>query len=102
MRARVSWMNEVDDAILEYLRELETEAGHRISLPPTAVWYNLVEELEVLDRSQNTVSRRMNILDQASLLEKTDEDRGYYRITSKGIAYLDGELDASDLEFEEE
>ncbi|RZH67027.1 transcriptional regulator [Natrinema altunense] len=101
MRARVSWMNEVDDAILEYLQELETETGHRISLPPTAIWYNLVEELEVLDRSQNTVSRRMNILAQASLLEKTDADRGYYRLTGKGIAYLDGRLDASDLELEE-
>ncbi|SEV81700.1 hypothetical protein [Natrinema salifodinae] len=101
MRARVSWMNEVDDAILEYLRELETEAGHRISLPPTAVWYNLVKGLEVLDRSQNTISRRMNVLGRASLLEKTDENRGYYRITDKGIAYLEGNLDVSDLELEE-
>ena len=64
MRARVSWMNEVDDAILEYLQELETDTGHRIALPPTAVWYNLVEELSVLDRSQNTVSRRMNVLSE--------------------------------------
>ncbi|WP_455449617.1 transcriptional regulator [Natrinema thermotolerans] len=100
MRARVSWMNEADDAILEYLRELETNTGHRISLPPTAIWYNLVEELGILDRSQNTVSRRMNVLSEAGLLEKTDEKRGYYRITDRGLAYLDGELDTSDLEDE--
>jgi len=48
MRARVSWMNEADDAILEYFQELETDTGHRIALPPTAVWYNLVEELGML------------------------------------------------------
>ena len=98
MRARVSWMNEADDAILEYFQELETDTGHRISLPPTTVWYNLVEELGVLDRSQNTVSRRMNVLSEADLLEKIDEKRGYYRITDRGLAYLHGELDASDLE----
>nr|WP_049915318.1 hypothetical protein [Natrialba taiwanensis] len=98
MRARVSWMNEADDAILEYLQELETNAGHRIALPPTTVWYNLVEELGVLDRSQNTVSRRMNVLSDANLLEKIDEKRGYYRITDRGLAYLRGELAASELE----
>ncbi|MEY7847740.1 transcriptional regulator [Natrarchaeobius sp. A-rgal3] len=97
MRARVSWMNEADDAILEYLQELETEAGHRIALPPTAVWFNLVEELGVLDRSQNTISRRMNVLSDANLLEKTDEKRGYYRITDRGLAYLEGELEAGKL-----
>ncbi|RQG95758.1 transcriptional regulator [Natrarchaeobius oligotrophus] len=101
MRARVSWMNQADDAILEYLQELETETGHRIALPPTAVWYNLVEELGVLDRSQNTISRRMNVLSDADLLEKIDEKRGYYRITDRGIAYLEGQLDADDLELED-
>nr|WP_049893092.1 helix-turn-helix domain-containing protein [Natronococcus jeotgali] len=100
MRARVSWMNEADDAILEYLQELETDSGHRIALPPTAVWYNIVEELELLDRSQNTVSRRMNILSEAGLLEKTDAKRGYYRVTDLGIAYLESELGSEDLERE--
>ncbi|WP_228434566.1 transcriptional regulator [Natrarchaeobaculum aegyptiacum] len=95
-------MNQADDAILEYLQELETEPGHRISLPPTTVWYNLVEQLGVLDRSQNTIARRMNILSEAGLLEKTDEKRGYYRLTDRGIAYLEGELEAADLELEDD
>lgn len=98
MRARVPWMNEADDAILEYLQELETDAGHRISLPPTAIWYNLVEQLGVLDRSQNTISRRMNVLADAGLLDKTDEKRGYYRITDQGLAYLDGSLTSAELD----
>jgi CTP-dependent riboflavin kinase len=91
-------MNEADDAILEYFQELETDTGHRIALPPTAVWYNLVEELGMLDRSQNTISRRMNVLSDTDLLAKTDEKRGYYRITDRGLAYLSGELTASDLD----
>ena len=97
MRARVPWMNEADDAILEYFQELETRSGHRISLPPTALWHNLVDQLGVLDRSQNTISRRMNILSEAGLLKKTDEKRGYYKITDRGVAYLEGELNVSDL-----
>lgn len=101
MRARVPWMNEVDDAVLEYLQELETETGHRASLPPTAIWFNLVEQLGVLDRSQNTISRRLNVLSEAGLLEKTDETRGYYRLTDHGVAYLEGDLEASELSRED-
>ncbi|WP_241431927.1 winged helix-turn-helix domain-containing protein [Natrialba chahannaoensis] len=91
-------MNEADDAILEYFQKLETDTDHRIALPPTAVWYNLVEELSVLNRSQNTISRRMNVLADAGLLEKTDKKRGYYKITDYGLSYLRGELEARELE----
>lgn len=97
MRPRVPWMNEVDDAILEFFEELES-ADFRVALPPTAVYVNVVEELKALDRSPNTISRRMKILDQMGLLERVDEERGYYRITDRGLQYLQGELDASDLE----
>lgn len=98
MRARVPWMNEVDDAILEYYRTLEDTTDPRICLPPMAVWYNLVEQMGALDRSSATISRRMKILDKMGLLEKVDEKRGYYRMTDKGLAYLDGDLDAEDLQ----
>jgi len=40
----------------------------------------------------------MNVLSEAGLLDKTSEKRGYYRITTKGISYLEGELNVSDLE----
>ncbi|ELY80191.1 hypothetical protein C486_09305 [Natrinema gari JCM 14663] len=36
------------------------------------------------------------------LLERVDEDRGYYRITERGRQYLEGELDAEDLELNED
>jgi len=98
MRPRVPWMNEVDDSILEFFEDLEVKKGIRVPLPPTAVWYNLVEELGVVDRSADTVSRRMNTLAEKGLLEKVDENRGYYRITDMGLDYLHGDLDAAELE----
>jgi len=88
-------MNEADDAILELLRELEI-SGTRVALPPTAIWFNL-QEMEALDRAPNTISRRMKKLTEMDLVEQVDEKRGYYRITDKGLAYLDGDLDADDL-----
>nr|WP_243700388.1 winged helix-turn-helix domain-containing protein [Halorussus pelagicus] len=36
------------------------------------------------------------------LLEKVEGKRGYYRITDRGRAYLAGDLDAEDLESDEE
>jgi len=98
MRPRVPWMNEVDDSILEFFEDLEVNKGIRVPLPPTAVWYNLVEELGVVNRSADTISRRMNTLAEQGLLEKVDENRGYYRITDKGLDYLHGDLDATELE----
>lgn len=96
MRPRVPWMNETDDAILEFFVELDA-VGFRIWLAPTPVWLNLTRNLRVLDKSRDTVSRRMGKLAEMELLERTDEKRGYYCITDKGVAYVAGELDAEDL-----
>ena len=63
-----------------------------------AVYMNLVEEMEVLDKAPNTISRRMKKLAEMGLLKVTNEKRGYYQFTDKGKQYLAGELDAEDLE----
>lgn len=96
MRPRVPWMNETDDAILEFFEELAS-AEFRVCLAPTPVWLNLTQELEVLEKSRDTVSRRMGKLAEMGLLERVDEKRGYYRITDMGLAYVAGELDADNL-----
>lgn len=99
MRPRVPGMNEVDDAILEFFQDLEVHKGHRVALPPTAVWYTVCVDLEMLERSSDTFSDRMGQLaDEYGLLERTDRKRGYYRITDKGHAYLSGDLDAEALD----
>lgn len=93
-------MNEVDDAILEFFRELKVN-DRPVALKPGAVHYNLVEEFGLVDRSLSTFSRRMDLLSKHNLLEKTEDGKGSpYRITRKGSAYLSGDLDIEDLEEE--
>lgn len=81
--------------------EFFNNQGDQVSLPPTAVWYNLAVVFEVTDQSQDTVGRRIRGLEDSGLLEKVDEKRGYYRITGKGRSYLSGDLDAEELKREE-
>ncbi|WP_436347698.1 winged helix-turn-helix domain-containing protein [Natronorubrum sp. FCH18a] len=83
MRPRVEWMNQTDNRILELLEESD------LILSPAVAAVNL-------DYSRNWVSRRMSKLEDAGLIEKVDGS--YYRITERGRAYLEGELDAEDLE----
>ena len=96
MRPRVPWMNETDDAILEFFAELEA-TGMRLWLAPTPVWLNLTANLTALDKSRDTVSRRMKKLDEMELLRRVDDSRGYYQITDHGLRYVAGELDAAEL-----
>ena len=85
MRPRVSWMTNADDTILDFFED------HAIALPPAAVAYNI-------DFSYSHVRNRMRTLAAHDLLQKVDEEKGYYEITDRGIAYLAGELDARELE----
>lgn len=93
MRPRVAGMNEIDDAILEFFEE----QAEGVVLSPSLVWWNLAEERTVIDKSRETVARRMRNLPARGLLKKVDTDRAYYRLTEKGRAYLAGDLDADDL-----
>ena len=97
MRPRVPWMNETDDTILEYLSQLEINGGQYVTQSPTAVWVNLSEQFDILEKSQSTVARRMQHLEQMDLLDKADEKRAYYRITPKGLRYLEGDIDREEL-----
>lgn len=98
MRPRVEGMNEVDDAVLEFFEAQEVD----VTLPPTVVWYNLHERLEAIDKSRDTVARRMRKLNQRGLLTKASEERGYYQITQIGRDYLAGDLEADDLRLDDE
>ena len=86
MRPLVSWMTKSDPAILEFFEETG------IAMPPAVVSYN------IQGVSHPTVKRRLPVLVEHGLLKKVEEDRGYYRITNRGCAYLNGELEANELE----
>lgn len=83
-RPRVDWMRPVDDPIMENLRD----HGH---LPPAAF-----EALDVC--ASGTASNRLPALRQHGLVELYLGVRALYTLTEKGHAYLDEELDASELE----
>ena len=79
-----------DDSILEFLGE------HDVALPPRGLEINLQREGAGI--SARTINRRLKELQKDGLVEKIDEKSGYYAITDKGRAYLEGDLDASELE----
>lgn len=76
-------MKPADERILELLHV----GNDRLWLPPKAIWRNL-------DIGDNWVQKRLRVLCDAGLVEVGQSD---YRITDAGVAYLCGELDASEL-----
>jgi len=86
MRKRASWMVVADDNILELLRDLSASKPREMTL--------------YLDYSREYISRRLNILHSHGLVDKPV--RGLYRENDNMHAYLDEELDASELEASEE
>ncbi|RQG97070.1 ArsR family transcriptional regulator [Natrarchaeobius chitinivorans] len=90
-RPRVDWMTRADDSILEFLLN---EGNQPIVANPSTVEANI-------DYKISHVRRRLRELQRQGLLEYYDEDRGLYRISEKGRSYLEGELEAADLERDE-
>ncbi|SDM46718.1 Ribonuclease R winged-helix domain-containing protein [Halogranum gelatinilyticum] len=80
--------NRRDEAILQFLADKD------IALPPTPIYENL--RLEGATFSQRTVRRRLKQLHENEFVEKILGEKGYYRISEKGRAYLAGELDLAD------
>lgn len=85
MRPRVDWMTRADDYILELLRD----AG--IAANPSTIGFNI-------DYDRRYVSQRCRKLSENDLLKRVDEPRAMYEITEKGKKYLAGDLDADELE----
>jgi len=81
-------MTRADDAILEFLLN---DGNRPIVANPSTVEANVEYKI-------SHVRRRLRALEEGDLVEYYDEDRGLYRITDLGRAYLAGELDADDLE----
>lgn len=82
VRQRADWMRPVDERILELMRD-------EGNLTPRAV-----DDFGVT--SHGHANDRFSTLAEYGLVEKIS--RGLYRLTDDGIAFLDEELDASDLE----
>jgi len=87
VRQPAEWMMPIDDRILEMVYE------ERHMTPLALSREGLIERLDIGRKHANNRCRKLT---EYGLL--TRFDRGLYEITDEGIAYLDGELDASTLE----
>ncbi|MCU4741164.1 winged helix-turn-helix domain-containing protein [Natronoglomus mannanivorans] len=87
MRKPGDWMqNPTDERILEVL-------STGLELGPTTIARNI-------GRHRTGVNRRLSTLVDYGLVKRIDE--GYYEITDLGEAYLEGEIDATELDADEE
>ena len=78
-------MNIAADPILEFLDE------HDIAVPKGV----LDNELDV---SPSSIARGLEDLEKCGLIERDDNYSSYYRITDLGRDYLDGRVDAAQLD----
>lgn len=93
-------MNETDDVILEYLRDIRPSAE-----PPTVIHFNIHNprrgslglDARVTDGrfALNTLRNRLDRLEDVGLVEIVREKGRYRAITEDGLRYLRGELDVS-------
>ena len=87
-----SWMTPADRAILE---RLENDDRDELVLTPALIAANS-------DYARTTVREHLGQLLGHGLVEYYDEDRTIYQLSERGRDYLVGELDASELESDEE
>jgi len=83
MRASADWMSIWDDRILEFISENDGGSVGEIA------------DHKLIRVSQPHVSRRCTVLADHDLLRPLGN--GVYMITDKGMQYLDGDLDAEEL-----
>lgn len=81
-RTRRLWMKSADDDILGYLDEIDGE------LTASAIALNLDTGV-----SYGEIVHRLSILEEYRLVERTQDEWGYYGLTQAGKAYLDGEIE---------
>ncbi|WP_058366536.1 winged helix-turn-helix domain-containing protein [Haloparvum sedimenti] len=87
MRKSADWMTIWDDRILEIIRE-------EGPMSPTPL-----SNHDYIRIGKSGVSKRLNRMKDHGLVQELGN--GVYSITEKGVSYLDGEIDASDLVEEE-
>lgn len=78
-------MNSATDPVLEFLE------NHNIAVP-IGVLDN------ELDPAYQTIKRALDELEDREFVKRDQNYSSHFRITEKGQMYLDGDLDASELE----
>ncbi|WP_238717550.1 winged helix-turn-helix domain-containing protein [Natronorubrum halophilum] len=84
-------MTRTDDTLLEFLEDTG------LALSPRAIEHNMKTRYDE-SISYSSINGRLPALTDAGLVVKEYPPGGFYSITEKGRKYLDGELDAEDIE----
>jgi len=92
MRRRADWMTRNDDVVLEILLDADP-----IAIPPQVVHYHIEQSSATLEVTKQTVSNRLQKLNQANLVSRERGDAGYYRLSDHGRDYLNGDAEAPDI-----
>lgn len=87
MRPRVDWMTQADERVLEFLYEKDIVAS------PSVVAANI-------DYTGEYISRRCRKLADAGLIQRVDASN--YRLTELGEKFLAGEVEAEDVQMDNE
>lgn len=86
MHRRVEWMTAADDAILNLINQ------SNISLTPSVIAHNL-------GYNRDYIANRCRTLKENGLVEVAEDSGGpFYDLTTLGIRYVRGEIDAEELE----
>lgn len=83
-------MNRASDPVLELLDESD------LALSPGVITYNLQQKLADAP-SRSSITRTITELEDHDFIRKPPGAKTYYEITDHGRAYLEGNLDASDV-----
>lgn len=86
--SRVSWITGADRFVLQFLAGHEEPGFHA---PPTVIASNI-------GYSSTHVRTRIGALANVGLVERVDEDRGYYAISELGERYLARELSDDEVD----
>lgn len=86
MRPRVEWMTQADERLLEFLYEKDIVAS------PSVIAANI-------DYTGEYLSRRCQKLANAGLIQRVDASN--YRLTELGERFLDGNVEAEELELKD-
>lgn len=91
MQPLPSWMTYVDRTILERL----ANDGDELVLGPRAIADNT-------DFARSTVQNHLLELLEHEMVERRDEERGTYGISPRGLAFLTGDADPEEANFDDE
>ena len=96
--AWVSWVNEVDLLILEFLEQATRSSDSPVAVPVGPIYHNIVDLRQQSEKTRSTFSRRCSHLADLGFLADAEVSKTpYYQITDIGRRYIRGEMDRDEV-----